>query len=60
MKRMPKYIVIPALLLIYFVAVAAWSIWKRGGVLPENFVVTVAVELAIVVAVFFLLRRFRR
>jgi len=57
MGRIPKYIIVPALLLIYFVVVAVWSIKQRNGELPDNFALTVIVELILVGAVFFFMRK---
>lgn len=56
MKKFPKYIIVPLALLVYFLAVMAYSINERNGELPPHFVVTILVEIAILVIIFFLLR----
>lgn len=55
-----KYIILPLALLIYFVAMAALGIKRNHGHLPDDFVLICGVELAIIVALFFLLRTLDR
>lgn len=57
MKRWPKYIVLPVALLIYFVAMAIYGIRMNNGELPDRFGLIVTIELVVLVALFWLLKR---
>lgn len=57
MKRWPKYKTLPLALLIYFAAMAAYSIYHNHGQLPDHFALIVAVELVVLLALYFLLKR---
>lgn len=57
MKRWPKYIVLPVALLINFVVMAVYSIRMNNGALPDRFGLIVAIELVVLVALFWLLRK---
>lgn len=56
MSRPPKYIALPVALAIFFVVILVFSIKQRGGMLPDNFAITVVVEIIILIALFLLLR----
>lgn len=60
MKRWPKYIVLPVALLIYFVAMAIYGIRMNNGELPDRFGLIVAIELVVLVALFWLLKMSRK
>ena len=57
MNRWPKYIVLPAALLIYMVAMLVFGIYRNGGHLPHNFWMSLIVELLVVLALFYLLKK---
>lgn len=59
MKRWPKHIVLPIALAAYFLAMAVFSIYHKGGQLPDNFLVIVLVEALVIVALYFLLKKRR-
>lgn len=57
MKRLPKYIALPAILAIYFVIMAAYGIASNNGHLPDDFLLITIVEALVLVVLFFLLKR---
>lgn len=57
MKRWPKYKTLPLALLIYFVAMAAYSIYHNHGQLPDSFLLIVVVEIVVLAALYLLLRK---
>ena len=57
MKKWPKYKVMPLALLIYFVAMAVYSIVHSGGHLPQNFYQICGIEVVILVALYWLLKK---
>lgn len=52
MKKLPKYIVLPVGLLLYFVAMLWYSISHNGGKLPEDFALIASVEALILIVLF--------
>ena len=60
MKKYPKYIVLPVMLLLYFAAMLVYSIRRNHGALPEDFGIIVTVECVIIVALYFALRTLHR
>lgn len=56
MKRIPKYIALPAILAIYFAIMAAYGIASNNGHLPDDFFLIVVVEILVLVVLFFLLK----
>lgn len=59
MKRWPKHIVLPVALALYFVAMAVFGVYRNGWQLPDNFLVVVLVETAVIVLLYFLLKKRR-
>ena len=57
MKRPPKYIALPVALLIYFVAMTVYGIIHNGNRLPDDFWTILAVELLVLVLLFFVLKK---
>lgn len=57
MKRWPKYIVLPVALLIYFIVMAVYGIRMNNGALPERFGLIVTIELVVLVALFWQLKK---
>lgn len=56
MKRWPKYKTLPLALLIYCIAMGVYGVMHNEGKLPDDFFLICAIEVAIIVALFFLLR----
>lgn len=57
MKRWPKYKTLPLALLIYCIAMGVYGVMHNDGKLPDDdFFLICAIEVAIIVALFFLLR----
>lgn len=56
MKKYPKYIVMPTAMAIYFVAMAVYGIYRNNGKLPDDFALICAIEVFILVTLFFSLR----
>ena len=57
MKRWPKYKTMPVALLIYFVAMAVFSIYHNNWQLPDRFLLIIVVELVVIIALYFLLKK---
>ena len=57
MKKWPKYKTLPLALLLYFVVMAALGIKQNHGILPNNFWISVVVELLVIVALYWLLKK---
>lgn len=56
MKKIPKYILLPVALAIYFVAMLVVNIHANHGALPQNFAGILAIEAAVLLGLFFALR----
>ena len=56
MRKLPKYIVMPLVLAIFFIAVLLLSIKQNHGHLPDDFVLIAVVEAIILISLFFVLR----
>ncbi len=53
---MPKYIILPISLAIFFLAVLALAIKQNNGNLPDDFAIIVTVEVIVLVSLFFALK----
>ena len=60
MRKLPKYIVMPLALAIFFIAVLILSIKQNHGNLPDDFALIATIEAVILVALFFVLRYLHR
>lgn len=60
MRKLPKYIVMPLALAIFFIAVLILSIKQNHGHLPDDFALIATIETVILVALFFVLRYLHR
>ena len=56
MRKFPKYIVMPLVLAIFFIAVLLLSIKQNHGHLPDDFALIASIEAVILIALFFVLR----
>ena len=56
MRKLPKYIVMPVALAIFFIAVLMLSINQNQGHLPDDFALIATIEAIILIALFFVLK----
>lgn len=56
MKKYPKYIILPSIMLIYFIVMTIFMTKENGWKLPEDFWKICSMEVVIIVALFFSLR----
>ena len=56
MRKLPKYIVMPVALAIFFIAVLILSIKQNQGHLPDDFALIATIEAIILIALFFVLK----
>ena len=56
MKKYPKYIILPSIMLIYFIVMTIFMTRENGWKLPEDFWKIFSMEVVIIVALFFSLR----
>ena len=60
MRKLPKYIVMPVALAIFFIAVLFLSIKQNHGQLPDDFALIATIEVLILISLFFVLRYLHR
>lgn len=56
MKKYPKYIVLPSIMLVYFIVMTVFMTKQNGWNLPDDFWKICGMEVVIIVALFFSLR----
>ncbi len=56
MKKYPKYIVLPSIMLVYFIVMTVFMTKQNGWNLPDDFWKICGMEVVVIVALFFSLR----